>query len=440
MGVHKPLCTSIHSGTTIPQQSFIAVSAEILYEPARTGASRAVQASRPKMRSPAIKQEHTVPERSLKDVLSHREFRMALDLERARADRTEQEFSVLLLKGAAVADSQTAECLMHRLLSRIRITDIIIGWYDEHRIGIILPYTPSSGAVKLARDIDIICKPSRSALTVYTYPGPWLPEDDSNSEARGHSSDQHTVAENEGDTLWSAYPVSPPQILFDTGMPRWKRAMDIAGSAIALAILSPLLLIVATIIAVVSPGPIFLKQKRVGYQGKPYYIWKFRTMKVGTDNTLHQEHFKTLMNDDVPLTKLDTKGDPRVIPLGNFIRRCYLDELPQLINVLRGDMSLVGPRPCLAYTVSQYRPWQRRRCDAVPGMTGLWQVSGKNKTTFKQMVRLDIAYVRQRSLSLDLWILWRTFPTILGELFETVLASRTTETNLDNSKVSVDGD
>ena len=163
-------------------------------------------------------------------------------------------------------------------------------------------------------------------------------------------------------------------------------------------------------------------------------------MKVGTDNTLHQEHFTTLMNDDVPLTKLDTKGDPRVIPLGNFIRRCYLDELPQLINVLRGDMSLVGPRPCLAYTVSQYRPWQRRRCDAVPGMTGLWQVSGKNKTTFKQMVRLDIAYVRQRSLSLDLWILWRTFPTILGELFETVLASRTTETNLDNSKVSVDGD
>src|SRR5207247_2811791 len=119
----------------------------------------------------------------------------------------------------------------------------------------------------------------------------------SNQQARAHTTDNHTVAANEDDALCSAYPVSPPQILFDTGMPRWKRAMDIAGSAIALAILSPLLLIVATIIAVVSPGPIFLKQKRVGYQGKPYYIRKFRTMKVGTDNTLHQEHYKTMLND-----------------------------------------------------------------------------------------------------------------------------------------------
>jgi lipopolysaccharide/colanic/teichoic acid biosynthesis glycosyltransferase len=182
--------------------------------------------------------------------------------------------------------------------------------------------------------------------------------------------------------------------------------------------LFPLFVIVGATVAIVSPGPIFLKQTRVGYQGRPFTIWKFRTMKVGSNTAMHEAHFEKLMAADAPLTKLDVKGDPRIIPLGNLIRRCCLDELPQLFNVLGGSMSLVGPRPCLAFAVSQYLPWQRRRCDAFPGMTGLWQVSGKNKTTFKEMLRLDIAYVQQKTLALDLSIILRTVPAVLRELFE----------------------
>jgi lipopolysaccharide/colanic/teichoic acid biosynthesis glycosyltransferase len=252
-------------------------------------------------------------------------------------------------------------------------------------------------------------------VTVYTYPGQWLP-DDSSSFTAGVTEDDGVVADG------------PVESLFNDGMPAWKRVFDIAGATAALVILFPLFLVVGTVIAVVSPGPIFLRQNRVGYQGKCFRIWKFRTMKVGADAVLHQEHFQKLMNEDAPLTKLDERGDPRIIPLGNLIRRCCLDELPQLFNVLRGDMSLVGPRPCLPFAVSQYRLWQRRRCDAFPGMTGLWQVSGKNRTTFNEMIRLDIAYVKQKSLMFDLKIILRTFPAIGRELTDALRARKTEST------------
>jgi len=192
--------------------------------------------------------------------------------------------------------------------------------------------------------------------------------------------------------------------------------MDIVLAAAALVVLSPLLAAVAMTIMLVSPGAPLLKQKRVGYQGRPFTIWKFRTMRVGVDTQVHRQHLKTLIAEDVPLTKLDIKGDSRIIPLGNFMRACCLDELPQLINVLRGDMSLIGPRPSLAFEVSHYRPWQRMRSDTLPGMTGLWQVSGKNKTTFKEMLRLDVTYVQRLSLGLDVRIFFRTFPTLVSEL------------------------
>jgi lipopolysaccharide/colanic/teichoic acid biosynthesis glycosyltransferase len=123
-----------------------------------------------------------------------------------------------------------------------------------------------------------------------------------------------------------------------------------------------------------------------------------------------------LMSMDAPMTKLDVNHDRRIIPFGSLIRRLYLDELPQLFNVLRGDMSLIGPRPCLPYEAQAYRFWQNRRFDAVPGMTGWWQVNGKNRTTFKQMVRLDIAYAKQQSIWLDLRILMKTVPAIVQEI------------------------
>jgi lipopolysaccharide/colanic/teichoic acid biosynthesis glycosyltransferase len=135
-------------------------------------------------------------------------------------------------------------------------------------------------------------------------------------------------------------------------------------------------------------------------------------MQVDAETGPHCDHFRQLMESEVPMTKLDARCDPRLIPLGSLLRATGLDELPQIINVLRGEMSFVGPRPCIPYEYEGYQPWQRRRFDAVPGLTGLWQVSGKNRTTFNEMIRLDIEYSERLSLWLDLKIIFRTLPAL----------------------------
>ena len=353
--------------------------------------------------------------------LSPEDFRTALLRERARADRSDQQFSVVLLHGDGLESARAAEDLISRVSKRIRIIDEI-GWFDESRIGLILPYTSSSGVRTLVESIRDMATLAPQ-ISTYTYPGAWLPVEPSESRSPFNGDGEAKRSQLSGVS------VGRPETLFSRLTPNWKRAMDIVISAAALLILSPLLAAIAMTIALVSPGPVFLKQKRIGYQGRSFSIWKFRTMRIDADTAMHQEHFKTLMTVEAPLTKLDMKGDPRIIPLGNIIRRCYLDELPQLINVLRGDMSLVGPRPCMGYSVSQYRVWQRMRCDALPGMTGLWQVSGKNKTTFKEMIRLDISYVRHRSLGLDVRIILKTFPAILSELMDAVSNRKTENTS-----------
>ena len=146
--------------------------------------------------------------------------------------------------------------------------------------------------------------------------------------------------------------------------------------------------------------------------------FKFRTMFVGAETTTHQGHLRHLMKSDSPMVKLDAHGDSRIIPFGLLLRSTGLDELPQLINVLRGDMSLVGPRPCLAYECDEYLPWQRERFNTVPGLTGLWQVNGKNQTTFAEMMRLDITYAREKTLLLDLVIILKTVPAIVGQAWQ----------------------
>jgi lipopolysaccharide/colanic/teichoic acid biosynthesis glycosyltransferase len=157
---------------------------------------------------------------------------------------------------------------------------------------------------------------------------------------------------------------------------------------------------------------VFFRQRRVGYKGREFDCFKFRTMQVDAESKSHQEHFRQLMSEEVPMTKLDARSDPRLIPLGSLLRTTGLDELPQLINVLRGEMSLVGPRPCIPYEYELYQPWQRRRFDAVPGLTGLWQVSGKNRTTFNEMIQFDIQYSDRMSLGLDLKIMLKTLPAL----------------------------
>ena len=199
-----------------------------------------------------------------------------------------------------------------------------------------------------------------------------------------------------------------------------KRAFDIIIALFALAILSPLWLIVALLIKLDSKGPVFYKQERVGMDGRLFLFYKFRTMLAGADDSSHREYLKqyiagddaTNLGDEAkPVFKL--RGDARVTRLGGVLRRLSFDELPQLFNVLGGDMSIVGPRPPIAYEVEAYELWHRKRLDMKPGLTGLWQVSGRNRLPFEEMVRLDLFYIENWSMLLDLKIILRTFPVML---------------------------
>ena len=151
---------------------------------------------------------------------------------------------------------------------------------------------------------------------------------------------------------------------------------------------------------------------------------KFRTMKVDVETQSHERHLEQLMQANCPMTKLDASGDPRIIPGGRILRATGLDELPQLFNVLRGEMSLVGPRPCTPHEFQYYKPWQQERVNAAPGLTGYWQVNGKNKTTFTEMINMDIFYAKNMSLWLDLAIMLKTLPAIMVQVFEPRLRSR----------------
>lgn len=183
------------------------------------------------------------------------------------------------------------------------------------------------------------------------------------------------------------------------------------------------MLLLMLLTKIVSPGPIFYRQKRVGLGGKQFSIWKFRTMRVAAETQGHERYVEDLIRTNCVMTKLDTRGDPRVAPFGRILRASGLDELPQIFNVVCGDMSLVGPRPCLPNEFANYEPWQRERVNALPGLTGLWQVSGKNKTTFNDMIRLDLTYLDKMSLLLDLRIMFKTAAAITQQVIELRQAS-----------------
>ena len=175
---------------------------------------------------------------------------------------------------------------------------------------------------------------------------------------------------------------------------------------------------IAAWVKLVSPGPVLFRQERIGHLGTRFFCLKFRTMKVNADTTVHREHLNHLMTSNRPMKKLDATGDPRLIPGGLWLRTLGLDELPQIINVLRGEMSLVGPRPSTAYEYEMFQPQHRQRCETLPGLTGLWQVKGKNRTTFEKMMELDITYVKTKSFFLDMKILARTPPAILLQVWD----------------------
>lgn len=202
-------------------------------------------------------------------------------------------------------------------------------------------------------------------------------------------------------------------------VPRWKRVLDIALILLALPLLFPMMLAIALMIWIVSDGPILFRQERIGYRGRRFMCFKFRTMSAGNNAAVHKGHLHHLMRSNVPMVKMDLQGDPRIIRFGVPLRSSGLDELPQIINVLRGEMSLVGPRPCVPYEYAEYLPEQKERFNTLPGLTGLWQVSGKNNTTFAEMIQLDIDYSRNKTFWLDCKIILKTIPALIVQMQET---------------------
>ena len=198
-----------------------------------------------------------------------------------------------------------------------------------------------------------------------------------------------------------------------------KRALDVVLASVALVALSPLLLLIAAAVRLSSPGPAIFRQERLGRGGRTFVLLKFRSMRAGVDDVAHREYVTSLLTQEMPATggqrglyKLEE--DPRVTRVGAVLRRTSLDELPQLINVLKGHMSLVGPRPVLAWEAELFDEAEKTRFLVRPGVTGLWQVSGRNQLSMRRALELDTEYVRRQRFSLDLWILWRTLPALLG--------------------------
>jgi lipopolysaccharide/colanic/teichoic acid biosynthesis glycosyltransferase len=206
--------------------------------------------------------------------------------------------------------------------------------------------------------------------------------------------------------------------------PGWKFRLDITCILLSLPVWLPLMILLMLVTRIASPGPIFYRQERVGFGGRHFFIWKFRTMKLSAETQAHECHLEQLIRVDCPMTKLDAYGDPRLAPFGRILRASGLDELPQIFNVLCGEMSLVGPRPCLPNEFAHYEQWQRERVNGLPGLTGFWQVNGKNETTFKEMIAMDLFYLKNMSILLDLKIMLKTGAAIARQLVESRLAAQ----------------
>jgi lipopolysaccharide/colanic/teichoic acid biosynthesis glycosyltransferase len=355
-------------------------------------------------------------------IYKHKDFHALLERERALADRHNRLFSLVEFNMTDTRPTPTeSQVLLDVLSNRLRKSDIA-GWIAPFRVGVILPDTPSCGAWVLTERVcqEVSGQMARPVCKVCTYPAE---ENQPVGPVNAKAALPTAPARETAPPTVGAQPDLVSGILFGRP-PLWKRALDILGGGTAMVLLSPVMMVVALMIKMVSKGPVLFRQERVGYLGRPFVCWKFRTMRVNADIQVHKAHFQNLMKTDVPMTKLDLKDDPRLIPLGKYLRASGVDELPQLFNVLRGDMSLVGPRPSIRYEYDGYQRWQKNRCDTLPGLTGLWQISGKNKTTFTEMMRLDISYARRKSLAVDLLMLVKTVPAVLGEVRTTMRVNR----------------
>ncbi len=320
-----------------------------------------------------------------------------LDRERARADRLGIEFSLVAF---APYDAQQRECLdvlITILQQRLRITDDL-GWLGPAQLGVLLPSTPAAGAWKVVSDV-LAEFPAHLRLPpcrVYAYPSHWQ-----GGEEVPYDQPRELVGTGE-----AVYAI---EALFVRPTPAWKRLLDVAGATAGLVLLAPLLALLALAIKLAMPGPVLFVQERSGLGGRRFAMYKFRTMVV--DAEARKAELLALSEQDGPAFKLT--HDPRVTPLGRLLRKLSLDELPQLWNVLRGDMSLVGPRPLPCHESAGCQGWERRRLEVTPGLTCTWQVRGRSAVSFEDWVRMDVQYIRSRTLWHDLRLIAETVPAVL---------------------------
>lgn len=319
--------------------------------------------------------------------------------ERARTDRTGDPLSlVVILPRTSESRQPLADFLTKFSASRLRCTDDV-GWLDESRLAILLPGSTAAGGLKVAEDL---CKSCPEELpppicTVYCHPSP-------SSDTNGL--DSPDLAD---DGLTGDEEALPLDQLFMQQTPTWKRCADIVGAGLTLILVSPLLLCIALAIKLTSRGPVLFCQWRSGLGGKPFLMYKFRTMQV--DAEAQKAALRALSEQDGPAFKM--KRDPRVTRLGQFLRTSSLDELPQLWNIVLGDMSLVGPRPLPCDESNNCLPWQKRRLSIKPGLTCIWQVRGRSRVTFEEWIRMDLRYIRTQSFFLDVLLLVLTVPAVL---------------------------
>lgn len=346
-----------------------------------------------------------------RSIYTNKEFTEIINYERIRADRNGSVFSVTLFSSEELyKNKKNLNLFLSELKTQVRLIDHA-GWYDKNYVAVLLPETDADGAAilgrKIVNNIDYINR-TESTFKVYTYPENWL-EHGVNNLSGKKSNTKRSKSLNLSACI---------EAIFTIKIPVWKRVLDIVGSSLGLLIASPIFLVLGLYIKIVSPGPVFFKQVRVGYKGKTFNFWKFRTMKHDNNQSFHGKHAQSFIkNGDIPMEKLDG-NDPRIYLGGKVLRKSCVDELPQLWNILKGDMSLVGPRPCIPYEAEEYLRWHTHRFDVVPGLTGLWQVSGKNKLTFKQMIRLDINYSNNLVLWNDIRIIFATPIAILVMVLE----------------------
>jgi lipopolysaccharide/colanic/teichoic acid biosynthesis glycosyltransferase len=342
-----------------------------------------------------------------------------LEEERLRAERCSLPLSVILCEVGVLEGMLGGRRRLQRFLAgfsawlgeSLRRVDVK-GWYDAGRLAVLLPATPEAGGRAVLErlqgwvgsylEAEGVGARAEGLFELATYPDVLRgqPQVGEQRPAKGPGRARD---------LFSGGPSL-------SGAGRWlKRALDVLGSLLLLVLSAPLMLAVAVAVKLSSPGPAVFRQARLGEGGRPFVYYKFRSMYVGNDDRGHRDYCRRLIAGEVASINNGAKGelllklaqDPRVTPIGRWLRRSSLDELPQLFNVLKGDMSLVGPRPPIPYEVVHYRDWHLRRLLAAkPGLTGLWQVRSRSSTSFDEMVRMDLRYA-------DGWSLWQDFKIIL---------------------------